>query len=167
MAVVRTSNQEVRGAAGVVEDELVIQSSTSKPCTISDEVVGLLFASSFSIRSDVFLLTYYSTPERLPGSFEEELALRTIAERLRLRRIKYAKILASKLKIADDTDIVSEADTISTVHTASGMPSANAPSRLQVDDNQKDLTQPGASINVDVNGPPVRIERYIMQSHSD
>lgn len=60
-------------------------------------------------------LTCVSTPERLPGTFEEELVLRACVERMRRSQSKYVKTLAAKYR--------KEPDTISLASSSpSGMP---------------------------------------------
>lgn len=44
---------------------------------------------------------YHSIPERAPGSFDEELALRAMAHRIRQREAKYLEKLATKYRITE------------------------------------------------------------------
>jgi hypothetical protein len=44
---------------------------------------------------------FRSIPERAPGSFDEELALRSLAHRIRRREVKYLEKLATKYRTTE------------------------------------------------------------------
>jgi hypothetical protein len=84
------------------------------------------------------LLTCYSTPERLPGGFEEELALRIIAEKLRLRKINVARDMALKFKKVDETTSSLGSDIVSIIDLTPGS-QTKTDEPLHADNNLKDL----------------------------
>lgn len=64
--------------------------------------------------------------------------MRAMAQQLRQRRIRYAEKFASKVKKEDETKSLLETDTVSSVHSAPGVPSEDAYSRPKAEDDSKE-----------------------------
>jgi hypothetical protein len=87
------------------------------------ELVTLFFLPQFSVYIKIVLLTFRSTTERVPGSFDEELAVRAIAQQLRQKRIKYAKkLVAKKAKKDDEINSLSGSDVDANVYSFADSP---------------------------------------------
>jgi hypothetical protein len=92
------------------------------------ELVTLFSFPQFSVYIKIVLLTFRSTTERVPGSFDEELALRAIAQQLRRKRIKYAKkLVAKKVKKDDEINSLSGSDVDANVHSFADSPKTQTP----------------------------------------